>query len=219
MITQTCIQQVKKFSNISVDAEKTKERFERLWKTSSPSAKNTLQELADVGRNTIYRVYETGVISARLLTAASQVTNVNPYYIIGETDEDNGSSDEIMTKFLHQHGYPNFKMESDILTERQRTSKTKAKKGSKSEPTIKEDTPTITIVEEEPTMKITMKENINGKADNIPISQIKPVIPSFLTDFDESKVILLIRGIIIRAEEGVPSAIKQVEELGKILLS
>ena len=197
MITRDSVKQVKSRGNTSVDAGKTQERFERLWKDLSSNEKKLVEDLADIGRSAIYRSYKTGIVSMPTLMAASQAFNVNPTYLTGESDEAGEFSDEIITAFLRAHGYPKFTIVAAPVKKERKPRKAR---------TPKEAAP---IVMEE----IFVISEPSEDADTGALA-----LPSFLANFDEERVIMLIRGIIIRAEEGAPAAIKQVEELGKILL-
>lgn len=94
-----------KQTNVSVDSEKTKERVKQLWKDASSELKQQIVVDADVKRATIYRIYHTGSISARLTVAFAQKLNVDPYYLSGEKDEIAECSDDALDRFLRDKGY------------------------------------------------------------------------------------------------------------------
>ena len=104
MLSQEFVVQLKR-SNISKDAEKTKQRVEELWKASSKEDKKAVEELAKTDRVSIARIYKVGSISAKLAVALGQVLNVDPLYLIGEIDERRECSDELLRKFLNAKGY------------------------------------------------------------------------------------------------------------------
>lgn len=110
MYTTELVSQLKK-TNVSVDAEKTKARVEALWKAAKREQKAQILALADVVRATLYRVYETGGISAKLVVAMAQVLNVSPAYLTGASDDlasglENGEcSDAVISAFLTEKGY------------------------------------------------------------------------------------------------------------------
>ena len=80
MFDETVIRQLKQ-SNVSADAEKTKERTETLWKALSRKDKQAVIALADISPATIYRIYNTGSISAKLAVPLAQTLNVSPLYL------------------------------------------------------------------------------------------------------------------------------------------
>ena len=98
------IQHLKR-SNISVDGEKTKERVEKLWKSATSELKTQIEQDADCSRASIYRIYSTGSISAKMAIPFAQKLNVDPYYLTGETDENNGYKEETIDRFLRDKGY------------------------------------------------------------------------------------------------------------------
>ena len=97
--------QMLKRSNISVDPEKTTQRAKELWKTAPSKAKRKIEEDSGVQRVSIYRIYNTGVISAKLAVAFAQNLNIDPAYLTGESDEQGVCNDEVLDRFLRSKGY------------------------------------------------------------------------------------------------------------------
>jgi len=89
-----------KQTNISEDLEKTKERTEKLWKSLNQKTKQEVLSILGLKVTSIYRAYNTGNISAKIITALSTICNVNPYYLTGESDDFGESSYEIISYFL-----------------------------------------------------------------------------------------------------------------------
>jgi len=104
MIDTNVIQRLKQ-TNISHDVEKTQKRCNELWKAASRSQKHAIEEDADVARATLYRVYKTGSISAKLTVPMAQHFDVDPDYLIGATDEPGKCTDEKLEGFLKNLGY------------------------------------------------------------------------------------------------------------------
>lgn len=123
MINERIIKRLKQ-TNISTDPEKTKVRVYELWKASTKAQKNAVEEMAGISRATIYRVYNTGSISAKLVTPMAQNFNVNPDYLIAKTDEKGEYTDEIVIKFLTDLGY------EDVLKSELKTRKRKPREKS-----------------------------------------------------------------------------------------
>lgn len=104
MISERTIKRLKQ-SNVSVDGDKTKVRVNELWKSASKSQKNAVEEEAGISRATIYRVYKTGSISAKLVVPMAQNFNVDPNYLTGKSNEASTCSDELLIEFLTELGY------------------------------------------------------------------------------------------------------------------
>ena len=104
MIDARLVQRLKQ-TNISEDGEKTKARVQKLWKSASKDQKHAIEETAGISRATIYRVYNTGSVSAKLVTPMSVNFNVNPKYLTGEIDEPGECTVDSLVEFLKKHGY------------------------------------------------------------------------------------------------------------------
>ena len=113
MLSAELIQKLKQ-TNISENGDKTKERVERLWKAASAEQKKEVLELADVITATVYRIYRTGSISAKLAVPLAQVLNLDPFYFAGEVDEPGECSDAALRKLLLQHGYSKIVEEANL---------------------------------------------------------------------------------------------------------
>ena len=106
MINERVIRKLKQ-TNISENPGKTKARIRELWKTSSKAKKHIVEETAGVSRATIYRAYNTGSVSAKLVVPMAQNFNVDPYYLTGKTDQIGECTNEKLVKFLTGLGYGN----------------------------------------------------------------------------------------------------------------
>ncbi|MDR1706229.1 MAG: hypothetical protein LBS19_16325 [Clostridiales bacterium] len=91
--------------NVSVDAEKTKERIKFDFSNSTNKEKREIVELSGQKRASFYRAYDKGAVNARLVLAIAQVTNVSPYYYTGEEDERERYSETLAINFLNDKGY------------------------------------------------------------------------------------------------------------------
>jgi len=106
MINERVIRKLKQ-TNISENPAKTKARIRELWKTSSKAKKHIVEETAGVSRATIYRAYNTGSVSAKLVVPMAQNFNVDPFYLTGKTDQAGECTSEKLAKFLTGLGYGN----------------------------------------------------------------------------------------------------------------
>jgi hypothetical protein len=104
-LTKNQITSLKKNLNVSKDAEKTIERVQSDFKAAKSGEKKAVAELSGQALNSIYRIYKTGSINARILLAMSQTLNVNPFYYTGEADEKTEFEAEQLNQFLKNHGY------------------------------------------------------------------------------------------------------------------
>ena len=120
MLNERMIKKMKQ-TNISEDKGKTKVRVEELWKAATKSQKQTVQDIAGISRATIYRVYNTGSISAKMVAPMAQTFNVDPNYLTAKTDEKGECTDEVLVTFLTDLGYG--KVLADAAKGRRRTSK------------------------------------------------------------------------------------------------
>jgi len=131
MISERIIKKLKQ-TNISQDAGKTKTRVHELWKASSKAQKNAVEEAAGISRATIYRVYNTGSISAKLVVPMAQNFNVDPNFLTGRTDAQGECSDELLADFLKELGYEKL-LSGEEKSRRRRRSKVSASEAA--EPT------------------------------------------------------------------------------------
>jgi hypothetical protein len=102
--TKEFIQKLKQ-SNISVDAEKTKQRVREVWKAASRAQQNAILAVAGVKRTTLQRAYTTGNISAKLAVPIAQTLNLSPHYLTGVVDEAGEYSDILLIELLRKHKY------------------------------------------------------------------------------------------------------------------
>jgi hypothetical protein len=91
-------------ANISKDADKTKERVDVLWKSSTKAQKESLKTFADSKSDrAFYNITKDGIITARKALALAQTFAVSPYYLTAETDEPGDSSDDVLKTFVKQY--------------------------------------------------------------------------------------------------------------------
>ncbi len=174
------IQKLKK-SNVSRDGEKTKLRFQQLWRDASRAQKSKVLEDADVVRATIYRIYGTGAISAKIVIAASQAFNVSPFYITGDTDEPGVYSYDLARNFLLGLGYE--KLVRSQLPEEPAT-KPKRARFLRGDASAEE----VAAVAEYPA----------GCADVPPAAEAP--LPQTASEIGEDDAILLLRALYLRAK-------------------
>ena len=82
----------------------TKERAVSAWDNAEKEKQQELYNLADVKYSIPYRVRKTGAITTKMTIAYSQVFNLDPYYLIGATDENAGYTYDSAKKLLLEIG-------------------------------------------------------------------------------------------------------------------
>ena len=117
MINAALIQRLKQ-NNISKDGKKTSARVKEVWKTASAAEKQAVCDLSGSAKATIYRIFKTGGVSAKLAIALAQVLKVDPMYLTGETDERGVYNEAAATSFLSRLGYDKVLMEQDKAVRR-----------------------------------------------------------------------------------------------------
>jgi hypothetical protein len=85
MITSAKFSELKK-GNISKNESKTKERIPFEYKASTTAQKKELNELTGFSPNNYYAVAKSGTASPKVVVAMSQILNLNPLYLTGESD-------------------------------------------------------------------------------------------------------------------------------------
>ena len=104
MLTTEQMKNLKKV-NVSKDADKSKTRISEDFKSSSGEIKTKIVELSGLGRNTFYKSFNTGNASAKVVLAMAQTLDVSPYYYIGEADDKDSCTDELIIRFLGERKY------------------------------------------------------------------------------------------------------------------
>jgi len=234
MFDAAFIQQLKQ-TNISIDDEKTKERVKELWNTTSKEEKQTIESLAAVARATVYRIYTTGSISAKLAVAIAQTLNINPYFLTGEADEQGECTDELLDDLLKKHGY-----EKKLAAERKKQRR-KAQSSPDSENSADELQKTADELAEQFDREV--RETLKIAAEEYKREHQAPIVPSpvvpepdmepdisedtpisdvtraFLDSLTEDDMILLLRSIQLRAKSGLAGTAELSEKLKLLLLS
>lgn len=198
-----------KRTNVSVDAEKTKERVELLWKSASNALKKQIEQDTGNARTSAYRAYQEGSISAKLAVSLSQRLNSDPYYLTGETDENNGYSAEVIERFLREKGY------EKLLDEFDKTEPPKKRKPrKKASPALDQEAiPSDTSSMGNDTFKMDAEIGDNS-TDSAP-----PVIDDngMLAAITEDDMIALLHALGIRARVN-DDAKRQLESIKQLLL-
>ena len=193
MLNAALIQQLKQ-SNISKDGVKTSAHVQEVWKAASAADKQAVCDLCGSAKATVYRIFKTGGISAKLAIALAQVLHVDPLYLTGESDERGAYNESAAKTFLSRLGYDGLMMEQEKAVRRaQREAARKQEEAAAEEQKQAEDAP---AAPEKPAVK------------EAPAGEI-------VTNDD---LLVLLRSLEIRAKAGIPQAKELLGQMKLLLL-
>jgi len=86
--------------SLSKNPTLTMERVNEAWNKASKKKQKEVLRLANVKYAIAYRVRKIGTITTKMTIAYSQALNLDPYYLIGATDENTGYSFDAAKKLL-----------------------------------------------------------------------------------------------------------------------
>ena len=195
MITAEIIKTMRQ-TNVSANAELTKERVKTLIKAASKTQKAEIETLAGLKRVSIARVYATGSISVKIAVAIAQILGIDPFYLTGEADEQGGYSYDVLSSFLAAKGYKNIVGKAEKPAR-----KSPRKKTDKADVAAAE--PTSPVEQAEPQEDI-VKQDVCGAFPDI----------SLMT---EEEMIRLIQSLFIQAKFS-ECALKKLSHLKTILV-
>ena len=196
MLSAEQIQGLKR-TNISVDAEKTKLRFEEIFKPAKIKQKQAVRELAGVTSQVAHNIYNTGNISAKMVIAVSQVLNVSPFYLTGEADEPGEFSDEALRELLMKHKYRDLVASIELPEKKKRPYTRRA-------------------VQETPAVEDVAEEEIPVVAESVPEEQSIPAAPAF--SLEEADQAAMLRALHIRSKAGIDGAQERLDQINQLLL-
>jgi len=197
MVTLALIQQLKQ-SNISKDGPKTSARVQEIWKAASAAQKQAVCDLSGSAKATVYRIFKTGGISAKLALALSQVLDLDPRYLTGEADERGAYAEADAAKFLSRLGYDKLLSDQEKAARiaQRELARQKKEAPAPAAPAAEEAPPAAPAAAEE---KPALKE--------VPANEI-------VTNAD---ILVLLQALEIRAKAGIPEARQLLGQI-KILL-
>ncbi|MCL2636786.1 MAG: hypothetical protein FWD48_00295 [Oscillospiraceae bacterium] len=99
MLTAKQFEGLKK-ANLSVDAQKSRDRISAAYKAASSEVKKTIHALSGLTQNTFYNAFQKGTASPKMVLAMAQLLGISPYYFTGESDEKGKFSDDVLKSFL-----------------------------------------------------------------------------------------------------------------------
>lgn len=104
MVTSELISRLKQV-NVSVDKDKTAARVKNAFSSATRKQKSAVEALTGLKRTSIYRVFKTGNISAKILLPLAKTLNITPFWFTGESDNMEKCTDALILSFLEGHGY------------------------------------------------------------------------------------------------------------------
>ena len=94
--------------NISEDTEKTKTRLKEIWENADKkNKKELLKNAGPTIYNAIGKITKSGRITAKMTILMSRYLDVNPLYLIADTDDREHYSEILLKEFLTKLGYKN----------------------------------------------------------------------------------------------------------------
>jgi len=210
-----------KQSNISVDAAKTTERAQQLWKSQKNATKADLLTLADCTGPTVHRIYKSGAIHIKLALAFAQTLNINPYYLTGEADEPGECTEALLAQLLEQHGYKALAEELTPPAPAEEAPKPKRKYTRKPKPVVEEAAPEPEA-EAEPAPEPEPEPEVVPEPVPEPEAAAEPVAepePAAVVDITEEDMQALLHSLVILDRAGIASAQEKLAAVKGILVS
>ncbi|MDR0530862.1 MAG: hypothetical protein LBG83_02195 [Oscillospiraceae bacterium] len=195
MITATLIRQLKQ-SNISKDGTKTGSRVQKVWKSATAEQKAAVCELSGSAKATIYRIFKTGGISAKLALALGKVLRIDPLYLTGEVDEPGEYSETDATELLVRLGYNKLLVEQEKAQRRAQREAAKLQKAEEEAAAAPAEGAAAPAEEKIP-------------AREAPANEI-------VTNED---ILILLQSLEIRAKAGIPAARELLRQIKLLLLA
>jgi len=190
MLSAEQIQGLKR-TNISVSSEKTKLRFEEIFKPAKIKQKQAVRELAGVTSQVAHNIYNTGNISIKMVIAVSQILNANPFYLTGEADEPGEFSEEALRELLMKHKY------RDLVASIELPEKKKQIHAKREEPAPQP------AAEESP-------------EEQLVVAMDAPAAPAF--PLEEADQAAMLRALHIQVKAGIVGAKERLDQINQLLL-
>jgi transcriptional regulator with XRE-family HTH domain len=201
MLTAEQLQKLKR-TNISVNAEATKQRVEEIFRHAKLKQKQAVRELAGISTQTVSNVYRTGGISAKMALALAQVLDVSPFYLTGEADEPGEFSEAEQRKLLLKHGYRALVAAIELAEN--------------------EKQPRRAMQEELQPAMAAAPAAANAEVEIDPEAAELLAAPAISPDINAigvADLLLLLSAIAVKAKAGIPSAKERLEKIKRLLLA
>jgi len=195
MITSALIQQLKQ-SNISKDGAKTSKRVQKIWKAATSDQKAAVCELSGSAKATVYRIFKTGGISAKLALAMGKVLYVDPLYLTGELDEPGEYTEADAMELLVRLGYNKLLVEHEKAQRRAQREAARQQKKEEAAPPAAEAPPEEAAAESKPIKEAPANEIVTNE-----------------------DILILLQSLEIRAKAGIPEAKELLRQIKLLLLA
>lgn len=208
MFDQAFIKQLKQV-NIG-NKEQTPERVRGLWKNASPDQQKDILDLAGLSKNTVMRACRDGSISAKLVVAIAQVLSVNPYFLVGKSDDPMEFSDKTVRAFLIGQGY------GKLLGVQKKAGRKPRKPRQPAVAAVKEKAkraPRATA-----TAKETVKETVKRAPRAAKAAVEDKPSNAAVVDLSDEEALALFRALRIRSGLGVSSAKEKLAQIQRLLM-
>jgi len=212
------LQRLKKV-NISANAEKTKMRMANIWENApKENRKELLNNASPTIYNAITKISDSGRITAKMTVLLSRHLDVNPFYLIGASDNRGNYSESLLKKFLLGLGYD--KLWSDyeqFLNPSDVTNDTDTEmaplEGDNFAATLAAAVNKLEMERAAPAESVESVESVENVEN---VEEAEPEISQ--ADLSEEEMMVLMRALMIRAKTK-PEAAKAVEQIKKLLLN
>lgn len=201
MLASEQIQSLKR-TNVSTNYQKTQQRITELWKSLNNKQKQVIRDCAGVTAQTIYRVQNTGNISAKLVIAFAQTLNLDPYYLTGEADEQGECTNALLYQLLEQHGYK--ELAAEIAPP-----KAKRPYRRKAKAMVEETAP-------EPEAEQSAADEPKAQTEESPAEEEMPIVD---IDLPEEDLQALLHSLVILSKAGIAVATEKLGQIKSILIS
>lgn len=104
MVDKKLVSNLKR-TDIGKDPEKVKTRVRDAWNDADKAAREEILDMAGIKLASMQRVYKNGSISIKVVLPLAQVMNLDPYFLLGETDDSGVYSVDLALALLKEQGY------------------------------------------------------------------------------------------------------------------
>lgn len=101
-------------NDISKNNEVTKKIIHELWDSTTNKKKNDAVELGGYKDTKPFSIARNkGTISVRMVVVLSKIFNINPYYIIGVDEDNNGFNEKDIKRLLIENGFKSYIIDNE----------------------------------------------------------------------------------------------------------
>lgn len=202
MINKKALENLKQI-DVSKNSEKTKTRIKTIWQKLDTAGRQEVLELADITKYAVTRSYAKGNITPRMAAAFSITQKINPLYLTGESDSEDGYSDELANDFIEskagniKSGKKTRSVKQSIKQTDKQSDKPRARKISakKSTAVVKTAEPEQVSEPQKQLDKIDDIIRILSKANSLSSEEL-----TGLNNMPEDEIIYLVKALLYRSK-------------------